>query len=77
MTENKIRDFFVEKKRADGLEFDTDLFKGGFIDSLFAFEMVVYLEDAFGVRIPDREITEDNFRTVGSIAAMIRTIKGE
>jgi acyl carrier protein len=77
MTEDKIRDFFAEKKNADGLEFDTDLFKGGFINSLFAFEMVVYLEEAFGAKIPDGEITEDNFRTIGSIAAMIRTIKGE
>jgi methoxymalonate biosynthesis acyl carrier protein len=77
MIENKIRDFFAEKKIADGLEFDTDLFSGGFINSLFAFEMVVYLEEAFGVKIPDGEITEGNFRTIDSIAAMIRKIKGE
>lgn len=77
MIENKILEFFVEKHKADGLQFDTDLFKGGFIDSLFAFEMVVYLESAFGVKIPDSDITEDNFRTIHAITAMIQRIKGE
>ncbi|MCC8123106.1 MAG: phosphopantetheine-binding protein [Oscillospiraceae bacterium] len=76
MIEEKIRDFFIEKHKADGLADDTDLFKGGIVDSLFAFEMVVYLEDTFGVRIPDQEITENNFRTILSIAAMIRRIQG-
>jgi len=71
MIESKIKDFFIEKRRATGLENDTDLFKGGYIDSLFAFEMVVYLEETFGVRIPDKAITEDNFRTIGAIAALI------
>ncbi|MCD7948224.1 MAG: acyl carrier protein [Oscillospiraceae bacterium] len=76
MMEDKIRNFFIEKHKADGLEDDTDLFKGGIVDSLFAFEIVVYLEETFGVRIPDKEITEDNFRTIHAIAAMIRRVKG-
>lgn len=70
-------EFFKRKGKSDGLTFDTDLFKGGFIDSLFALEMVVYLEEAFGVRLKDKEITEDNFRTISSIAAVIRRAKGE
>lgn len=77
MIEKKVLEFFVEKRKADGLQFDTDLFKGGFIDSLFAFEMVVYLESAFGIKIPDTEINADNFRTINDITAMIQRIKGE
>jgi len=75
MIESKIKDFFIEKRRAAGLENDTDLFKGGYIDSLFAFEMVVYLEETFGVRIPDTAITEDNFRTLGAIAALVEGLR--
>ena len=75
MIEERIREFFVSKRKAAGLDFDTDLFKGGYIDSLFAFEMVVYLEEAFGVSIPDSEISEGNFRTIGAIAAMVRRIR--
>jgi Acyl carrier protein len=75
MIESKIKDFFIEKRRATGLENDTDLFKGGYIDSLFAFEMVVYLEETFGVRIPDTAITEDNFRTLAAIAALVEGLR--
>jgi len=76
MTEQMIMDFFIEKGKGKGLEHDTDLFAGGFINSLFAFEMVVYIEDVFSVKIDDKEITEDNFRSIDSITAMINRVKG-
>ena len=75
MIEDQIKEFFASKRKAGGLENGMDLFKGGYIDSLFAFEMVVYLEETFGVHIPDGEITEANFRTIDDIAAMVRRIK--
>lgn len=71
MIEEKILEFFKAKGKASGLESDTDLFKGGYINSLFALEMVVYLEKAFKIRIANAEITEDNFRTISSIAAVV------
>lgn len=77
MIEEKIMAFFIEKGKAAGLAYETDLFKGGFIDSLFALEMVLYLEKTFSVRIKDKEITENNFRTISSIAAVIRRARGE
>ena len=77
MIEERIKDFFIQKGKADGLAYDTDLFSGGYIDSLFAFEMVVYLEETFLIKIGDSEITEDGFRTINSIAAIVGRIKGE
>ena len=73
----KIMEFFIQNGAATGLTNDADLFSGGYINSLFAFEMIVYLEDAFGVKIGDDEITEDNFRTIDAIAAMVRRAMGE
>ena len=32
----KIMEFFILKRKAEGLTFDKDLFEGGFVDSLFA-----------------------------------------
>ena len=66
-----IMDFFVQKRRAEGLTFDKDLFEGGFVDSLFALEIVVYLEKTFGIRIKNREITEENFKTIDNIAELV------
>ena len=71
MIQEKILEFFREKKRAEGLAYDTDLFKGKFIDSLFALEMVLYLEDTFHIKLRNDDINEENFRTIDAIAATV------
>ena len=76
MTKEKIFEFFKAKGVSDNLDFETDLFKGGFIDSLFAFEVVVFLEETFGVHLDNEDITEENFRTITSMASMIDRIRG-
>ena len=76
MTKEKIFEFFKAKGVSENLDFETDLFKGGFIDSLFAFEVVVFLEETFGVHLDNKDITEENFRTITSMASMIDRIRG-
>ena len=71
-----IMDFFIKKKRSDGLGFDTDLFAGGFTDSLFALEIIVYLEEEFDLRIEDSDITQENFKTINNMASLVERIKG-
>ena len=59
MTKEKIFELFKAKGVSDNLDFETDLFKGGFIDSLFAFEVVVFLEETFGVHLDNKDTTEE------------------
>lgn len=77
MIQEQILEFFREKKKADALGFDTDLFQGGYIDSLFALEMVVYLENTFHIRLRNADINEANFRTIDSIAAVVERAQKE
>ncbi len=74
-TREKIMEFFKGRGRTDELKYDTDLFKGGFINSLFALEMVVFLEDTFKIKIKNKEINEKNFRTINSIAQVVERAK--
>lgn len=69
-TVERILKFFEEKK-IEGVTADTDLFKGGYVDSLFAIEIVVYLEKEFKIKIKNKDISEKNFRTVSSIAETV------
>ena len=39
-TREKIKEFFISRRKGDDLAYDTDLFRGGYINSLFALEMV-------------------------------------
>ncbi|MBA2696386.1 MAG: acyl carrier protein [Actinobacteria bacterium] len=55
---------------------DEDLFARGGISSLFAMELVLHLEQQFGVAVPGPELTMDNFRTVQAMAALVRRLQG-
>jgi acyl carrier protein len=48
-----------------------DIFQLGFINSLFAMELVMFVEKAFGVTIPNDELVIDNFRTANAMAALV------
>jgi len=74
-TREKILEFFKSRGKSEDLGYDTDLFKGGYINSLFALEMVMYLERTFEIKIRNKEITEKNFRTINSIAEVVERAK--
>lgn len=72
----------VEKKTLDMLEEvcgdeevrdhrDEDLFKLGFLDSMAAVELLVDIEDEFGVSIAPTEVERDQMNTVNLIIARI------
>ena len=69
-TQERILEFFKSKK-ISGIENDTDLFKGGYVNSLFALEIVMFLEKEFKIKMKNKDITEKNFKTVNSIAATV------
>lgn len=70
-----IRKFFAEKRKKEVPDDDTDLFENGFVDSLFAIEIVVFLEKEFKIKIKNKEITKDNFRNINNIANVVANAK--
>lgn len=74
-TRDKIMEFVKSRSKESELNYDTDLFGGGYINSLFALEIVVFLEDTFKIKIKNKEITESNFRTINSIAQVVERSK--
>lgn len=69
-TQERIMGFFNSKGIND-IENDTDLFKGGYVNSLFALEVVMFLEKEFKIKIKNKDITEKNFKTVNSMAEVV------
>jgi methoxymalonate biosynthesis acyl carrier protein len=66
---------FVIGRTKAALETDTDLFASGLVSSLFALELLVHLEQAFGVAVEGPDLTLDNFRTVDAMAALVRRLR--
>lgn len=49
-----------------------DIFSLGFINSLFAMELVMFVEKTYGFTIPTDELRIDNFRTAAAISALVQ-----
>lgn len=49
-----------------------DIFSLGFINSLFAMELVMFIEKEFAVTIPNDELRIDNFRTVSAMTDLVQ-----
>ena len=70
-TRERIYQFFVDKKKADGLKYDTELLKSKHINSLFALQIVLFVEKEFHVKLSRKEISEKNFHSIDAIAALV------
>jgi acyl carrier protein len=70
-TPNRIRQFVMARYPGAELRDDEDIFALGLANSLFAMELVMFIEQAFGLSIPNEELTLDNFRTVGSMSSLV------
>lgn len=50
---------------------DQDVFSLGYVNSLFAMELVMFIEKTFGVSVPNEELRIDNFRTVTAMTGLV------
>jgi acyl carrier protein len=50
---------------------ETDLLDAGYLDSLMLMELVVTLEEQYGVSIGSDEVSPQNFRSIRSLASFV------
>jgi methoxymalonate biosynthesis acyl carrier protein len=70
----KVREFLNKNKSMEGIKDQDDLFQQGYVDYLFALQLIMFLEKEFKIRIKNKEIKEDNFRSVEKIAETVLRI---
>ena len=75
MDKKEIRErifrFVVEEKKDEGLTYDTELLKSKHVNSLFALQMVAFVEKEFGIKLKRKEISEKNFHSINAIADLV------
>jgi methoxymalonate biosynthesis acyl carrier protein len=70
-TKQRIR-AFLRKFMDEGSVEDTDnIFEKGLVNSLFAMQLVNFIENEFNVSFSNEEIDIDNFKDIYSIAAFV------
>jgi acyl carrier protein len=55
----------------DPITTETDLLDAGYLDSLMLMELVVSLEEKYGVSIDSEEVSPQNFRSIHSLASFV------
>ena len=66
-----IRAFLARFFQNINLEDDQDIFALGFVNSLFAMQMVLFVEKEFRFTVEDDDLNMDNFRSINAIAALV------
>lgn len=69
---------FLQKKVGEetAFSFDDDIFKLGLVNSLFALELVVFLENTFGIMVENEDLDLENFNKINNIEKFILHKKG-
>lgn len=70
-TKQRIRAFlgkFIDEKNVSD---DDNIFKKGLVNSLFAMQLVNFVEQEFDVSVGNDELDIDNFKDINSIAKLV------
>ncbi len=72
----QVRAFLAGRLATPNLSDDDDIFVAGGVNSLFALELVMYIEKTFAVELEDADLERDNLSSIGAIIRLVGTKKG-
>ena len=67
----EIRQFLARFFQNYALQNDEDIFALGFVNSLFAMQLVLFVERTFNVTIDNEDLDIANFRTINALTHLI------
>ena len=72
----QIREFVSRFVRGHDLGDGEDIFATGFVNSMFAMQLVQFVETTFAVTVESDDLDIDNFRSIDAIAALVERKQG-
>lgn len=72
----QIREFVSRFVRGHELGDGEDIFATGFVNSMFAMQLVQFVETTFAVTVESDDLDIDNFRSIDAIAALVERKQG-
>lgn len=73
MEENraKFRAFLARSFQKVELRDDQDIFALGFVNSLFAMQLVLFIEKEFAITVENEDLDIDNFRSIDALVHLV------
>ena len=78
LTENinqKIKNYILQSVNLPDIDADIDLFEVGIVNSLFAIQLVTFLENEFDIQITVEDLDLQNFKSVNSMEEFVKSKK--
>ena len=66
---------YIKDKYAVEVAENESLFERGYLDSMSLLELLGFIEERAGVRVPDTEVLPGNFETIENIDALVRRLQ--
>lgn len=63
-----LQETFAEKNK---IQDDSLIFKEGYFDSMGFIKLITFIEEEFGIKISDEDLTEENFESINAITSYI------
>ena len=69
----KIKNYVLQAVYADKEKISdvTLIFKEGYFDSMGFIKLITFIEEEFGIKISDEDLTEENFESINAITSYI------
>lgn len=71
-TQARVKTFLAKFFGNYDLQPDEDIFALGFVNSMFAMQLVLFIEQEFQISIENEDLEFENFRTIDSISNLIK-----
>jgi acyl carrier protein len=72
---DRIRAFLAPHMPGQPLADSDDYFALGYVNSLFAMQLAVFVEGEFGLALTSEHMDFDNFRTVDGLVRLVTTVR--
>ena len=66
-----IKAFLTEYFPGHELKDDENIFAQGFVNSLFAMQLVLFVEKEFSITVENDDLDLDNFKTINAITQLV------
>ena len=70
-TKDTIKNFILESVNIPNLQDDDHLFESGIVNSLFAIQLMTFLEKSFKIEVTMDDLSMDNFQSINATSLFI------
>jgi methoxymalonate biosynthesis acyl carrier protein len=71
LTKSTIKNFILGSVKIKDLNDDDNLFETGIVNSLFAIQLMTYLENTFNIEVTMDDLSIENFESINSTSSFV------